>query len=795
MWGPFRARSHDDCHFSRHPRTPAGAGQARPDAAVRRRPPAAGRGDGRRDPGAADPGRPRPLRQPGLRRLGPGPVRGLGLPQRNPAVLRQRPPRRRLRLADQHLGLRERPHHCPRLRGRPAGRCGDLHPQHHRFAEPAGRLPARRRRRAHRRGALPRHRAPRQPPAVAGRAAPQRHRRPHPRRHAGAAPRANSPTAASACSPSPAPPTSPARSCRSGPWPPWPTNTAPGSSSTPPSWPRTGGSTSPRTTSTTSPSPGTSSTPPSAPACWWAVPTGSTPAHRTWPAAEPCRTPGSTRVSWTTGPARHEGGSPNVLGAATLARATQVIADLDVDQWHAHENAIRSFLVEGLARIDGVTVHQIFSDSASFDAPAGKGPGNGAGTGTIGVVNFSVEGYDAGPGGGVPVGRTRHRAARRPLLRAPPAPAARAALRLAAGKLRPGFPAGGRPAAARRHSRSCAGPASAGTTWWTRDAGCRPTTPAATRTGRPTRPAQPARPPAPWTDSRRDDAASRRLPRAVNSKGTHPDLPKEIARGTRWPQTASGTAPGARAELPGRRGTLRTRPPGLPRRFGRLADSRRGQGRRGPRRRNRQVHGAAGRARPAHGRRGPLRRHAGAAAQDAPGRHRRRGHRGAHGAARRGLRPRHRRPGVALVRSASWPARRSPGSFAPTVSWGWSGTSWTPPFPGCTGSRASCTPATSTSRTSRRRVGPEFAGLESHLTRWEDPVRTADIMELTKSRSYYLAAGEATRAKVLGNLDWYLHEHLGHDPRRGAPAPLPDTELAGRPGLTPPAPPDGRLGL
>ena len=53
-------------------------------------------------------------------------------------------------------------------------------------------------------------------------------------------------------------------------------------------------------------------------------------------------------VSWTTGPARHEGGSPNVLGAATLARATQVIADLDEEQWHAHETAIRSFLVEGL---------------------------------------------------------------------------------------------------------------------------------------------------------------------------------------------------------------------------------------------------------------------------------------------------------------------------------------------------------------------------------------------------------------------------------------------------------------
>ena len=54
-------------------------------------------------------------------------------------------------------------------------------------------------------------------------------------------------------------------------------------------------------------------------------------------------------VSWTTGPARHEGGSPNVLGAATLARATQVIAALDEEQWHAHEDAIRAFLVEGLA--------------------------------------------------------------------------------------------------------------------------------------------------------------------------------------------------------------------------------------------------------------------------------------------------------------------------------------------------------------------------------------------------------------------------------------------------------------
>jgi hypothetical protein len=65
-------------------------------------------------------------------------------------------------------------------------------------------------------------------------------------------------------------------------------------------------------------------------------------------------------------------------------------------------------------------------------------------------------------------------------------------------------------------------------------------------------------------------------------------------------------------------------------------------------------------------------------------------------------------------------------------------------------------------RNFRPAVGPEFTGLESHLTRWEDQVSTEDIVELAKSRSYYLAAGEGTRAKVRGNLDWYLYEHLAH---------------------------------
>ncbi|MCQ9162904.1 aminotransferase class V-fold PLP-dependent enzyme [Arthrobacter sp. STN4] len=90
-------------------------------------------------------------------------------------------------------------------------------------------------------------------------------------------------------------------------------------------------------------------------------------------------------VLWTDGPARHEAGSPNVLGAATLAKAAEVLAALDAETWHAHEQELRSHLVAGLEALDGVTVHQLFADSGSYP-----------GSGTIGVVNFSVEGYDAG---------------------------------------------------------------------------------------------------------------------------------------------------------------------------------------------------------------------------------------------------------------------------------------------------------------------------------------------------------------------------------------------------------------
>jgi len=79
-------------------------------------------------------------------------------------------------------------------------------------------------------------------------------------------------------------------------------------------------------------------------------------------------------VKWRKGPARHEAGSPNVLGVAAIARAVQALAELDETEWLRHEASLRTRLLEGFAALPGVTVHRIFSDSSD----------------PVGVVSFSV---------------------------------------------------------------------------------------------------------------------------------------------------------------------------------------------------------------------------------------------------------------------------------------------------------------------------------------------------------------------------------------------------------------------
>ncbi|WP_114854267.1 class I SAM-dependent methyltransferase [Brachybacterium sp. YJGR34] len=71
----------------------------------------------------------------------------------------------------------------------------------------------------------------------------------------------------------------------------------------------------------------------------------------------------------------------------------------------------------------------------------------------------------------------------------------------------------------------------------------------------------------------------------------------------------------------------------------------------------------------------------------------------------------------------------------------------------------------------RPTVGPELAPLRRGVHDWEDPMPTQDVIDLARTRSYVLTATEERRERVLANLDWYLHDHLGHE--RGAVIGLP----------------------
>ncbi|WP_407344838.1 aminotransferase class V-fold PLP-dependent enzyme [Pengzhenrongella phosphoraccumulans] len=86
------------------------------------------------------------------------------------------------------------------------------------------------------------------------------------------------------------------------------------------------------------------------------------------------------RTIWTTSPARHEAGSPNVIGAIALAQACESLAALPAGALAAHEGRLRARLVEGLEAIDGVNVFRIWPDS----------------TDPVGVVAFDVVGHDPG---------------------------------------------------------------------------------------------------------------------------------------------------------------------------------------------------------------------------------------------------------------------------------------------------------------------------------------------------------------------------------------------------------------
>jgi selenocysteine lyase/cysteine desulfurase len=86
-------------------------------------------------------------------------------------------------------------------------------------------------------------------------------------------------------------------------------------------------------------------------------------------------------TDWATAPDRHEGGTPNAIGAIALAEASMVLDELIADgSMGAHEEALRHRLEAGLGSLEDVRQLRIWEDSAD----------------SIGVVAFEVEGHEAG---------------------------------------------------------------------------------------------------------------------------------------------------------------------------------------------------------------------------------------------------------------------------------------------------------------------------------------------------------------------------------------------------------------
>ncbi|QMU75865.1 aminotransferase class V-fold PLP-dependent enzyme [Streptacidiphilus sp. PB12-B1b] len=88
---------------------------------------------------------------------------------------------------------------------------------------------------------------------------------------------------------------------------------------------------------------------------------------------------GSVAVEWHRGPARHEAGSPNVIGAYAIASACRALREAGFDALVARERQLIARLREGLAAVPEVRVLTLFGE----DHPR------------VGVLSFVVQGWNS----------------------------------------------------------------------------------------------------------------------------------------------------------------------------------------------------------------------------------------------------------------------------------------------------------------------------------------------------------------------------------------------------------------
>ncbi|WP_406389512.1 aminotransferase class V-fold PLP-dependent enzyme [Streptomyces sp. NBC_00887] len=91
------------------------------------------------------------------------------------------------------------------------------------------------------------------------------------------------------------------------------------------------------------------------------------------------RADGGVDVEWHTTAARHEAGSPNVIGVYSIAAACKALTEAGFEQLVAREQQLVTRVREGLAEVPAVKVLSLFGD----DAPR------------VGVISFVVEGWNS----------------------------------------------------------------------------------------------------------------------------------------------------------------------------------------------------------------------------------------------------------------------------------------------------------------------------------------------------------------------------------------------------------------
>ncbi|MFF0743330.1 aminotransferase class V-fold PLP-dependent enzyme [Streptomyces sp. NPDC004111] len=91
------------------------------------------------------------------------------------------------------------------------------------------------------------------------------------------------------------------------------------------------------------------------------------------------RTDGGVDVEWHTTAARHEAGSPNVIGVYSIASACRALTEAGFDSLVEREQSLVRRVREGLARVPAVKVLSLFGDEAP----------------RVGVISFVVEGWNS----------------------------------------------------------------------------------------------------------------------------------------------------------------------------------------------------------------------------------------------------------------------------------------------------------------------------------------------------------------------------------------------------------------